>query len=31
MKYMLIIYGNQETWDSFGPELFADAVESPED
>jgi hypothetical protein len=26
MKYMLIIYCNQETWDAFGPELFAEIV-----
>jgi hypothetical protein len=26
MKYMLIIYGNQETWDSFDPELMAEVI-----
>ena len=26
MKYMLIIYGNQESWDLFGPELFAEII-----
>lgn len=26
MKYMLLIYGNEEIWNSFAPEVFAEVV-----
>src|SRR6478609_7901259 len=26
MKYMLLIYGNEEIWNSFAPDVFADVV-----
>jgi hypothetical protein len=26
MKYILIIYGNQELWDSFGPRRYAEII-----
>jgi hypothetical protein len=30
MKYLLIIYGNKEKWDSFSPEETAEAIERHE-